>query len=154
MSVDEHHKWMLHARGIETPCSYCRGFGTMTYGSTATWHGGMGGASMTKDVCYNCWGSGDENDHWTDLRKLRNEENARVAAKALVLLEQRCGVWLRSLLPAIDELCLELDKFERQRRKRPSGFDTVARCLASVLREMVAAMRAEIEKDRCLQKKS
>jgi hypothetical protein len=106
----------------------------------------MGGAAMTRDVCDRCWGSGDEHSHWTDLRKLRREEDHRVALAAGVLFEQRCGVWLRSLLPAIDELCLELDRFERQRRKRSPGFDTVTRCLAKLLRELAAAKRAEVER--------
>jgi hypothetical protein len=62
------------------------------------------------------------------------------------MFARRCGVWLTSLLPALDELCTELDKFERQRRPRPSGFDTVTRCLAGLLRELVAAKRAEVSK--------
>ncbi len=145
INSDEALKWMLHRKGIETPCERCHGFGSYTYASTATWRGGMGGASMTKDVCNKCWGSGDEHESWTDLRKLQKEEDVRVALAAGELLASRCGVWLRSLLPGIDELCLELDKFERQRRPRPNGFDTVSRCLAKVLREMVTAKRAEME---------
>lgn len=139
--MSDMHAWMLRARGIQTPCFKCQGFGVAIYGSTATWRGGMGGATMTRDVCSTCWGSGDEESRWTDLRKLQAEEDHRVALRAGELLGQRCGVWLTTLLPAIDELCSELDKFERQRRKRPSGFDTVTRCLSGLLKDLVAAQR-------------
>lgn len=136
--------WMLERRGIERPCEWCQGFGQRGYASTATWRGGMGGAAMTSDVCDHCWGSGNADSPWTDLRRLRNEEDHRVHLRAGELLAQRCGAGLRTLLPGLDELCAELDKFERQRRKRPYGFDTVVRCLAGVLRDMVAAKRAEL----------
>ena len=92
---------------------------------------------MTTDVCDHCWGSGDENYHWTDLRRLKNEEDARVHQRAAELLASRCGIGLSILKPAMEELCNELDKFERQRRPRPYGFDVVARCLACVLRDMI-----------------
>lgn len=129
----------LRRRDVETPCSRCRGLGCVWYASTATWRGGLGGASMTQGVCDHCWGSGDEHRHWTDLRKLRAEEDHRVAKRAAELLENRLGVGLRILEPALRELCAELDKFERQRRPRPYGFDTVSNCLAKVIREMLDA---------------
>lgn len=47
-------------RGVgEYPCARCTGLGRRTYGSTATWRGGIGGQAMTPDVCDECWGSGD-----------------------------------------------------------------------------------------------
>ena len=137
MNHEEALKWFLRHRGVETPCSHCNGLGSRTYGSTATWRGGMGGAAMTKDVCDHCWGSGDENDHWTDLRRLKNEQDVRVHQLAGELLAHRCGIGLNILKPALLELCNELDKFERQRRPRPDGFDTVSRCLAGVLRDLI-----------------
>lgn len=47
-------------RGIEKPCDRCGGAGVRAYGSTATWHGGVGGQMITSAVCDKCWGSGDE----------------------------------------------------------------------------------------------
>jgi hypothetical protein len=103
----------------------------------------MGAAAMTYAECDHCWGSGDEHDHWEDLRKLEAEEKERVVQLASTFLETRLGVGLRTLEPALRELCNELDKFERQRRPRPYGFDTVSRCLAKVIREMLDAKTPE-----------
>lgn len=62
---------MLAWRGLSysTPCGDCGGSGIQTYGSTATWHGGIGGAAMTDDVCDKCWGSGDANKSWPSHRE-------------------------------------------------------------------------------------
>jgi hypothetical protein len=132
-------RWMLDHRGVDTPCKRCLGFGSIAYGSTATWRGGIGGCSVTRDVCDHCWGSGDEHEHWPDLRKLRNEERARVHAEAANLLSQRSGVGLSSLRPAIKSIALELHRLSRSRRLRPDGFGDVARSLASALEDMVKA---------------
>ena len=66
----ERYKWFLEMRGIETPCPECQGVGSKMYGSTATWQGGIGGAMMTASVCDSCWGSGDKNRKWTNLRRI------------------------------------------------------------------------------------
>ena len=57
-------------------CQKCGGSGVIVYGSTATWRGGIGGCAMTNDVCCECWGSGDKNHHWTNLRRVRSMELA------------------------------------------------------------------------------
>jgi len=49
-------------------CEACGGSGYQTYGSTATWRGGVGGQSMTTDVCCECWGSGDKHRPWPSHR--------------------------------------------------------------------------------------
>lgn len=51
-------------------CTECNGNGFKYYDSTATWRGGIGGAAVTKDVCDVCWGSGDDQNPLTDLKKL------------------------------------------------------------------------------------
>lgn len=147
MSYASQLEVLRRLRNIEEPCTRCNGTGSLLYSSTATWRGGMGGAAMTRDVCDRCWGSGDLARPWTDLRRLRNEENAQVARRAGEYLADRCGVRLRSLLPGLDELIAELDKFAMQRRKRPYGFTIAARSLAGALRDMVAAKRAELERE-------
>jgi hypothetical protein len=136
---DEARRWFFHMRGIETPCSSCTGLGTKWYSSGATWHGGMGTASCERDVCDVCWGSGDHNRPWTDLRKLRDEEKVRIAEAAGRLFAERCGLFMTILRPGIEELCQELDKFQRGRKVRARGFNTVAGCLAKLLREIVEA---------------
>lgn len=64
-------KKMLEWRNLvyKTPCKECGGSGIALYGSTATWHGGIGGAAMTYDVCDKCWGSGDDNKPWPSHRE-------------------------------------------------------------------------------------
>ena len=48
----------------EDRCTSCSGHGKRTYGSTATWRGGLGGQMMTNGVCDGCWGSGDRHNPW------------------------------------------------------------------------------------------
>lgn len=74
--------YMRDWRGIKDPCPRCRGFGVRTYGSTSTWHGGIGGAAMTQGVCDGCWGSGDQNRPWVSLRRVEALERLRNAVVA------------------------------------------------------------------------
>lgn len=59
---------ILSIRDVRSPCPACTGFGVVVYGSTATWRGGIGGASMTAGVCDKCWGSGDRDRPWPSHR--------------------------------------------------------------------------------------
>jgi len=55
-------------------CKDCSGTGVQLYGSTATWHGGIGGAAMTHDVCDKCWGSGSASKPWLSHRLLQRQQ--------------------------------------------------------------------------------
>ena len=68
----------LSARGVDTPCKGCGGFGTKTYGDTSTWRRGIGGQALTIDVCDMCWGSGDAHRHWPSHRNLTRKEPSNV----------------------------------------------------------------------------
>lgn len=71
---DEFLEKALEWRGIsfmDEACDGCGGSGVVAYGSTATWHGGIGGQAITNGVCDKCWGSGSRLHKWADLRKLR-----------------------------------------------------------------------------------
>ena len=62
-------------RGIEQEngdiiCEKCGGAGVRTYSSSATWRGGIGGQTITTDICDKCWGSGKENKPWINLRRI------------------------------------------------------------------------------------
>lgn len=62
-------------RGIERvngdkPCLACGGSGARAYANTATWHGGVGGNMITSDICDKCWGSGNAEKPWVNLRQL------------------------------------------------------------------------------------
>ena len=73
-TIEELLAWALDWRGIETPCPECGGSGVKTYGSTATWHGGVGGQAMTMGVCDKCWGSGDKHHPWPSHRLLKRAD--------------------------------------------------------------------------------
>lgn len=120
-------------------CSKCLGRGGYTYPSTATWRGGLGGASMTYDVCDKCWGSGDWTRPWTDLRKLKAEEDERVIQRAAGLFANRLAIELKILRPAFHALCRDLDKYERKRKDEPYGVKMIARALANLLRELTSS---------------
>lgn len=71
---------ILDWRGIgpgDKVCIKCGGSGVRVYGSTSTWHGGLGGQQLTSDICDRCWGSGAENRPWLNLRN-----HARALAEA------------------------------------------------------------------------
>ena len=65
---------------IKNKCNSCTGSGYLLYGSTATWHGGIGGCAMTWDTCNQCWGSGDSTHPWINLKRLKAERMATAIA--------------------------------------------------------------------------
>ena len=128
---------LLCWRGIEgPPCETCGGSGIRVYSSTATWRGGIGGASMTADCCNVCWGSGDSANPWTNLRQFRDEESARVAERAVSLLAEAAGARLQTCRPAVDALLGHLDALAspRRRKRDPEFFQNIVMSLASTIR--------------------
>lgn len=72
---DDVYDNMLRWRGIDRgagdePCKRCSGSGIAAYGSASTWRGGISGQVITSDVCDKCWGSGNAEKPWVNLRKL------------------------------------------------------------------------------------
>lgn len=72
---DEERLRVLAWRGIDEAmgdavCKCCHGAGTRSYGDASTWRGGVGGQTITTDICDRCWGSGAENRPWVNLRVL------------------------------------------------------------------------------------
>lgn len=127
-------EYMLEVRGVEDPCETCHGSGVRMYGSTSTWRGGIGGCSMTQDVCSTCWGSGDKHRRGADLRKVLATIDQKAAEKALAILST--GANWSALAPARDALCDEIEALAtaKPRTTRPSGFRELARSLAHQLR--------------------
>jgi hypothetical protein len=81
----------LCLQGAGVACLVCRGTGTRTYSNTATWRGGMGGASTTSDVCDVCWGTGRTDKTGANLREMMKElEDARKDV-SLKWLKERTG---------------------------------------------------------------
>ncbi len=69
----------LDWRGVQNPCAKCSGSGRFYYTSTATWDnrpGIIAGRGFTRDVCDDCWGSGDTSRPGEDLRSLYEELRA------------------------------------------------------------------------------
>lgn len=54
-------------------CTACGGQGSRAYGSTSSWRGGIGGQSITSDVCDRCWGTGRSDRTGPDLRAIERE---------------------------------------------------------------------------------
>lgn len=133
MTLEDHLRW----RGIEQACQKCGGAGSRTYGSTATWRGGIGGAAMTDDVCDKCWGSGDANKSWTNLRTLDADLDKKVAARAVSFFTGFTSI--ESYRPAMEALILELRKLARGRKERPRDFHTVTTYLADHLEQAISA---------------
>lgn len=68
----------LEYRGIynkDDACKSCHGSGIVSYGSTSTWRGGIGGCAMTNDICDKCWGSGSITRKGINLRVLFNAQS-------------------------------------------------------------------------------
>ena len=63
---------LKRAKRIFKICDRCRGLGTYMYGNGATYRRGMGVASMTIDICDQCWGSGDADRTLTNIKELED----------------------------------------------------------------------------------
>jgi hypothetical protein len=130
------HEYMLEMRGVEEACETCRGSGVRSYGSTATWRGGIGGMAITQDTCDSCWGSGDKHKPGANLRHVLATIDQKAAEKALSTLSTGIGLDVPSLAPARDLLCDEIEALatSKPRTVRPTGFRELARALARRLR--------------------
>lgn len=114
------YKAILDYRGIINPCKKCSGFGECTYGSTATWRGGIGGQSCTSDVCDKCWGSGNADRPWTNIREVEKRRKNWEESQCLEYLAQRSGANLgriKNRFLQLSEMCLK----ESRKRKIPEG---------------------------------
>lgn len=82
-------------RGIDhysSVCYTCQGQGVRVYCNTTTWHGGIGGQSMTSDVCDKCWGSGNIDRPWLSHRSWDNAlKRHGVPVKVELLRLSLCG---------------------------------------------------------------
>jgi hypothetical protein len=129
-------------RRVDVVCPKCHGSGEVTYGSTATWRGGIGGAAMTSDVCDKCWGSGDEAHPWTDLREQRATFDRRVEERVAIEWERSLGAGLASLAASQRFIAAELDRVARK-RKVPFWTTDLASVIAKKLRALADAREAK-----------
>jgi hypothetical protein len=73
----------LQWRGIDThagdvPCPRCKGAGVRGYGDGSTWRMRGSGQRCTMDVCDHCWGSGNAEKPWLNLRSISPAELDRL----------------------------------------------------------------------------
>lgn len=72
------HEQALRWRGIDRryggkPCGKCHGSGVVKYQHGSTWRGGMASAGGKFDICSDCWGSGNYEKPWLNLRDLQDK---------------------------------------------------------------------------------
>lgn len=80
---DGEFRRFLSWRGIDgKPCPSCGAAGQKVYSSTATWHGGIAGQRMTPGICDKCWGSGDSERPWANLRTIHSHRRTAMARAA------------------------------------------------------------------------
>ena len=74
---------------IHNLCSACGGRGKRMYGSTSTWRGGIAGQAMTLGICDKCWGSGDADRPWLNLRILEQIMTKEQKEKYYQILQEK-----------------------------------------------------------------
>lgn len=127
-------------RGVEDPCGRCGGAGTCVYASGATWRRGMGTASPERDVCDRCWGTGDKFRSGANLRALRDEEDRRVAERAVDLVAEAFGASIGTVRGAVPHLIAALDKVADKRGAPAATFlPELAIGLGNMLRRAIDA---------------
>lgn len=137
MNDDDLRDRFLVWRGVDDPCLKCDAAGKISYGNTATWRGGIGGATITQDICDACWGSGDRFRTGMDLRKLRSEEARRTAEAAVDLLARSVGAGWKTTHAEIGQIIETLEKLSDKRgRGKPMYpyLPALTQALANVLR--------------------
>jgi len=133
----EGYRRAIEYRGVEDPCPKCHGHGVRAYGSTATWRGGIGGQTTTSDVCDGCWGSGDKNKTWTNLRTIAAEVERRVAECALTAIADSVGARMGGAHSEVLDIISALEALSRKRK--------VARWTPEFARSLVDLLRRAIE---------
>lgn len=74
MTGQEFYEELWLQRGIapDSVCPRCNGLGQVLYPTTGTWRKGViAGQAFTPGVCDCCWGSGNKDRPWVDLREQR-----------------------------------------------------------------------------------
>lgn len=145
----ETHERLCDWRGVavEDACPGCGASGVKAYPSSATWHGGVGGQTLTQDVCDQCWGSGDKRRPWPNRREIgaKFQELAKRAASAEELEGARESVAQLKLLAAnysgrLDEAARaledELNSTQSQEHVRTQQLRAAEAKLAAALYEL------------------
>lgn len=135
----DHFLFWRGIRSEEDACETCQGSGLRVYSSTATWHGGIGGAAMTRDVCDKCWGSGDKTRPGLNQREWFYRRDREVAERAATLFEDRMGIAFKDSRLAVAEIQKELARLARGRKPRPWFFYDMCGALSRLLQDLIDA---------------
>lgn len=130
---DAERERRLRWRGVETPCLRCGGSGRCHRRTS-----GMGPGLETMDVCESCWGTGDRLNTGADLRRLLQEEDARVAERAVHALAEAAGAPRRAKSLETVAICAILRDAAEKDERRPRAahgnhFPAMARALAALI---------------------
>lgn len=126
-------------------CTVCFGKGIRLYGSTATWHGGIGGAAMREDVCDKCWGSGDEEHPWTDLQKAEQNKEKEIARRAGRFLTEALGGDHDVYKPAIKEIAEDIEKLSYPTSPKAKYYASLTMSLSRALNEMIESTNKRVD---------
>ena len=119
---EDAYYYMLEMRDIpiDDVCKVCTGYGVRLYSHGSTWRGGVGTNSFQHDICDNCWGSGNRERPWRDLRTLETDFRERVAERAVDLLAHSCGAQFQSESTKA-QVRIIIDHIDAIQRKRKIG---------------------------------
>lgn len=148
----------LSRRLAGVACDACRGLGDRIYPTTATWHGGAGGATPTLGVCDRCWRSGRQDQRGPDLRAVAASERARLACQTLVAeigadgpaavdaVAERAAATIRDLRDQVADLLAAQDESEHAVHMRVrAGYD---KTIADTWRKALAEVESERDEAR------
>jgi hypothetical protein len=76
----------------------------------------MGTASMSRDICDKCWGSGDKYRTFTDIRELEKKLRAKAGKEASEWLAKETGVRFRQLRPVFYFIADQIEKLDKKRK--------------------------------------
>lgn len=130
---------VLWRRGIEPDevCDKCHGMGVRSYSNTSLWRGGIGGQAISSGICDGCWGSGNKDKPWMNLRTMEVDMRRQIAEQAVDALARSCGASLSpTTTMSIKEIIEQLDLMTRK-RKISFWTDELANGLANLLRRAI-----------------
>lgn len=72
---EHYYNLVVKLRGVRKPCSKCKGLGVFVYPTTCTWwyDGGQAIHHPTRDICDECWGTGDRVFKGTNIKELQKQ---------------------------------------------------------------------------------
>lgn len=135
MPITNENFWQVvcEYRGVQDPCPKCDGLGVQVYANTAGWSGGIGGQTPTSGVCSSCWGSGDKNKPWLNLRDLDSKIKKLAQEEGEKYLEKTIGAryYERKYFASVCDL---LDK-ESRKRKHEYDYKSFLMRLSGIIKQ-------------------